>query len=349
MRIFRCDKCDHVIDFAAQQCPACGSTLGYVHELQTITVLTPATEPATYATRCSDELVWRCLNSAWECNWTLAAHSPVPWCRACGLTRGRPDEDRSDALYAWTLAEASKRRLIHQLDVLGLPVEPRSTAAPDGLAFDFVSLPGAGGITGHLDGLITLDLAEIDDRFRDDLRRRLGEPFRSVIGHLRHEIGHYYWARFVRGDSETAGFRRVFGDERVDYAGAMQEHYTGRNGDWDPRRFITAYGASHPLEDWAETFAHYLHILDATSTAVAHRLITRSGSIESIRGRTTTIDFAAVIDAWRPMNTAVNAIAAAVGAPAVFPIDPSDCVVAKLTYVHERAVAHSSPRTGRST
>ena len=167
--------------------------------------------------------------------------------------------------------EASKRRLIHQLDTLALPIEERSAGSPHGLAFDLVYLPGEAALTGHLDGIITLDLCETDEQHRDALRRRLDEPFRTLIGHLRHEIGHHYWDYLVPPGGPLDAFRQLFGDERADYRAALTDHYL-RGGDWNRARHITPYAGAHPLEDWAETFAHYLHIADATTTAIAHHL-----------------------------------------------------------------------------
>jgi hypothetical protein len=209
------------------------------------------------------------------------------------------------------------------------------------LAFDLVSLPGEGGITGHLDGIVTLDLAETDDQHRDELRRRLGEPFRTVIGHLRHEIGHHYWGRLVGQTNEIDRFRRLFGDERGDYARAVDRHYSGGNAAWDPTRFVTAYAASHPLEDWAETFAHYLHIIDAVDTAVAHDLIPSDRTGMLVADAIGDLELADVLEAWRPINAAVNAIAETLGAPAVYPFDPVGAVVDKLAFVHGQIAAHT--------
>jgi hypothetical protein len=33
------------------------------------------------------------------------------------------------------------------------------------------------------------------------------------------------------------------------------------------KSFISKYATSHPWEDWAETWAHYLHIMDMLETA----------------------------------------------------------------------------------
>jgi hypothetical protein len=238
-------------------------------------------------------------------------------------------------------AEAAKRRLVYQLDSLALPVDARSSSAPDGLAFDLVHLPGEGGITGHLEGVVTLDLAETDAHHRDDLRRRLNEPFRSVIGHLRHEIGHYYWDRLVGQTEHLDRFRELFGDERLDYQAAIEAHYSTVGTAWDTNRHVTAYAGSHPLEDWAETFAHYLHILDATETAAAHDLVPRTsvGPSVFVAEAAAALDFDEILDLWRPISAAANAIAESVGAPPVYPFEPRGTVIDKLDFVHQRVIA----------
>jgi len=330
-----------VVPFSAQRCGACDVQLAYVSDEREIRALRNTADPVVYEVPGHTEPVWRCLNTAWGCNWLTTVASANEWCRACRLTRGRPDTGRSDATEAWAAAESVKRRLLHQLDELSLPIEPRSTAAPDGLAFDLVYLPGEGGITGHLDGVVTLDLAEVDDRLRDDLRRRLGEPFRTVIGHLRHEIGHYYWGRLIAQTNEIGHFRHLFGDERAEYRAAMERYYGEIDDTWDSTRFVSPYAASHPLEDWAETFAHYLHIVDAVDTAIAHQLLTLTSAPASIRASDAVTGIDRLLDAWRPINDAVNAIADALGAPALYPFDPTGVVIDKLALVHQQVTAHT--------
>jgi hypothetical protein len=281
------------------------------------------------------------MNAAWGCNWMLPAGSGDTWCRSCRLTRGRPDVGRPDAIEAWMAAESAKRRLVHQLDELALPIEIKTESMPDGFVFDLVYLPGRGGITGHLDGVVTLDLAETDERHRDDLRRRLGEPFRTVIGHLRHEVGHFYWPRLVAQTDEVDAFRSLFGDANADYSGALERHYADTEATWDRTRFVTAYAASHPLEDWAETFAHYLHILDAVDTAVAHDLVPAGRTHALVTEAVGTLPFTEILDAWRPVNAAVNAIAETLGRPSVYPFEPTGVVIDKLAFVHRQIAAHT--------
>jgi len=340
MRLFHCDHCGHVVPFFAQQCPGCEAPLGYLSVERAIRPLRPANETAVFETAGQDQPLWRCLNAAWGCNWMVPTGSDTPWCRSCGMTRGRPDAARPDAVQAWMTAESAKRRLVHQLDELGLPIEIRSGDAPNGLVFDLVHLPGEGGITGHLDGVVTLDLAETDDRHRDDLRQRLGESFRTVIGHLRHEVGHYFWHRLVGQTGELAQFRQLFGDERVDYRRAVEHHYTSGVGEWDPTIFVTAYAASHPLEDWAETFAHYLHIIDTVDTAAAHRLTPHATSVDG--DEIADVEFGEILDRrWRPIVHGVNAIAESLGVAAVYPLDIRGAVVGKLAFVHRQVNAHA--------
>ena len=249
-------------------------------------------------------------------------------------------------------AEADKRRLVHQLDALGLPVEARTDAMPDGLVFDLVHLPGEPALTGHRDGVITLDVLEAGDGRPDALRHQLDESFRTVLGHLRHEIGHHHWARLVGQSDHVMAFRRLFGDERADYTDAIAEHYStaGRAQRDD---YITHYAGSHPLEDWAETFAHYLHILDATETAAAHDLVPHT-SVEAdvfVLEEASALDFAEILGLWRPISAAANAIAESVGAPPVYPFEPRGAVIDKLDFVHQRVTTpqrQATPDEGRA-
>lgn len=341
MRIFHCDRCGGRTAFSAERCSSCDAQLGYVSDQREIRVIAE-TGPAVYRIDGVDGSWWRCLNSAWGCNWMVPLDDDSTWCRSCRLTRGRPDDGRPDAMEAWAMAEAAKRRLVHQLDEFALPIEIRSTSVPEGLAFDLVHVPGRGGITGHHRGIITLDLAEADERHREDLRRLLKEGYRTVIGHLRHEIGHHYWARLVGQTNEINHFRAVFGDERIDYARAMRRHYRGENDSWSRTRFVSAYAASHPLEDWAESFAHYLHIVDAVGTAAEHDLIPRAGAAALGTARIVDLEFGRIIEAWRSISEGLDAIAESLGSPSVYPFRPTGEVVQKLEFVHRQLAAHTA-------
>ena len=331
MRIFHCDRCGSAVPFSGQTCASCDAQLGYNSEQREIRVLDPTDDPTVFVIDGDERPLWRCLNAAWGCNWMTPVADGSSWCRSCQLTRGRPDAERTVAIEAWMSAEEAKRRLVHQLDEFAMPIEIRSSTAPDGLAFDLVHLPGEGGITGHLEGIVTLDLAETDEQHREDLRRRLGEPFRSVIGHLRHEIGHHYWGRLVGQTNEINQFRRLFGDERDDYARAVENHYAV-GSQWDATRFVSAYAASHPLEDWAETFAHYLHIRDALDTAAAFGFAPAGATFE--RRSLGPSGFDTIIEMWLPLAWALNMVNRSMGKEDLYPFVLPPAVLDKMRFIH---------------
>src|SRR5262249_50270393 len=155
----------------------------------------------------------------------------------------------------------AKRRLVYTLLALNLPLVSRQEDRESGLSFEFLADPADPAaprvMTGHAGGVITVNVAEADDAERERRRLQMNEPYRPLLGAFRHEIGHYYWDRLIRGSARLAAFRETFGDERADYAEALDRHHAGGPpGDWQDR-FVSAYASSHPWEDWAETWAHY--------------------------------------------------------------------------------------------
>ena len=213
----------------------------------------------------------RCANFTLPalCNWLLPAHSPDALCTACNLNRTIPDLSVPDNGPLWFKVEAAKRQMIAQLMTLGLPIRRSEEPDDGGLAFDLLA-PGADGaplLTGHARGLITINILEADDAYRVKVREDMREPYRTLLGHFRHEIGHYYWDQLIAGGPWLEPFRQVFGDEQADYAQALQRNYEqGPPADWD-LHFISTYASCHPWEDWAETWAHYLHMMDTLDTA----------------------------------------------------------------------------------
>ena len=234
-------------------------------------------------------------------------------------------------------AEAAKRWLLFELGELGLPVE--SWRERDGgLAFDLLSSERAPVTTGHADGVITLDVAESDDARREARREALGEPYRTVLGHFRHEIGHYYWPQLVPDGPAREACRALFGDEREDYGAALERHYEqGAPADWR-ERFVTAYATMHPWEDWAETFAHYLHIWDTLQTAAAYGVSVR-GEAMAPQGD----GFRALLEDWLPLTVALNALSRSMGRDDLYPFVLPAPVVDKLAFVHERVTAAAPP------
>jgi hypothetical protein len=255
------------------------------------------------------------------------------------LTRTRPGDGDELGLRELRVAEAAKRRLLFELGELALPIDPRD--GDSGLAFDLLSSEGQPVATGHADGVITLDLAESDDAHRVAMREQMGEPYRTVLGHLRHEIGHYYFPILVGDGPQLDRARELFGDERADYSAALERHYEqGPAEDWESAH-VSAYATMHPAEDWAETFAHYLHIRDTAQTAAAYG-VRVDGPEEtpeplSAEPEYEPADFEALIDEWLPLTYALNAINRSMGRADLYPFVLTPPVIAKLGFVDEVA------------
>ncbi len=336
MRTFRCQHCGQLVFFENTECLHCGTSLGFAPDRGE---LVPLDQPRYR--RCSNTVVA-------ACNWLVAADDGVGLCDSCRLTRTRHADYDTAAAEAFRAAEAAKRRLVFQLHELALPIISRGEDPDHGLAFDLLSSRDRPVRTGHEDGLITLDLSESDDSHRERVRVELGEPYRTVLGHLRHEIGHYYWPFLVARQDHSNAFRALFGDERADYTQALQEHYRlGPALVWDDA-YVSGYATTHPSEDWAETFAHYLHICDTLQTANAFGIRLSGPATPTPATPTPDADahaaaaaFETILDEWLPLSYALNGVNRSMGKADLYPFVLSPAVVKKLGFVHE--VVKSSP------
>jgi hypothetical protein len=251
-----------------------------------------------------------------------------------------PDLSVTGNKEAWYRMETAKRRLVYTLLSLGLPVEPKRMEGDGGMIFDFLAdVPGAGpALTGHDDGVITINLAEADDAQREQRRTQLHEPYRTLLGHFRHEIGHYYWDRLIDGSGGLDAFREVFGDERADYGGSLRKHYAnGARADWQDF-FISAYASSHPWEDWAESWAHYLHMLDALETAGACGLSLKPPRSDEPSMKVPSKvagSFDRMIGDWFSLTYVLNNLNRSLGLADGYPFVLSPAAVDKLRFVHE--------------
>ena len=358
MKLFECQKCGQLLHFENTGCERCGSPLGYLPHRETITTLTAASE-----SRGPQQTIWRaladeenykfCANSAYGvCNWLIPATLPDLYCAACRHNRTIPDLSLPANLKNWRAIEVAKHRLFYTLLQLRLPLATKAQS-PAGLAFKFLSDAAAaseGGpvLTGHADGVITINLAEADDAERERRRHQMGEPYRTLLGHFRHEIGHYYWDRLIAGTPHLDEFRRLFGDERRDYAQSLQNHYAqGGPADWT-NRFISAYASAHPWEDFAESFAHYFHMLDTLETAhvfglaVSPRLPQGPGAVFDFHPR--GADMKQLVEAWLALTFAVNAINRSMGLQDLYPFVLNAQAIAKLNFVAERIRAAGATR-----
>jgi hypothetical protein len=291
---------------------------------------------------------YRCdnLNSPAACNWLVSGEEKQTLCISCRLSRTIPDLSVPGNEERWRRIEHAKRRLVSSLLAMGLPVFSRALEDPEhGLAFDLLQSPASGPrvMTGHCNGLITLNIEEADDATRERVREEMHEPYRTLLGHLRHEIGHYYWDRLVKGAAWLDLFRELFGDEREDYAAALQGHHSqGPRPDW-MLHYVSAYASAHPWEDWAETWAHYLHIVDTTDTVLSFGLDLERAEIEvepftpedlfrpGEPGAERFLDF---INSWTRLSSVMNEVSRSMGFPDFYPFVLSSSVVAKLHLIH---------------
>ena len=357
MKLFQCQHCRALLYFENTRCESCGMSLGYLSSNQILTALEPVGE--------ADTAVWRALAEPTGqyrycanfqhgvCNWLVSTDQPEIFCAACRHNRTIPDLSLHDNAAHWQKVEFAKHRLFYTLLKLRLPLATKAED-PAGLAFDFIAdqTTPAGHIpvmTGHEHGLITINLAEADDVERERRRSEMGEPYRTLLGHFRHEIAHYYWDRLVANSAHLDGFRAVFGDEQQDYAAALQQHYAnGPPQDW-PQRFVTSYASSHPWEDFAETWAHYFHMIDTLETAGAHGLSVKPRLPKTARGSkklSADIDFdphlastERLVEAWLPLTFAMNSINRSMGMHDLYPFVLTPEIVVKLDYIH--ACVHS--------
>lgn len=355
MQIFRCDHCGNFIFFENSLCTHCGHTLAFLPDRMRMAALKPDGEDWRPATpHKQDRQRYRlCANYREHdvCNWTVTADDPHPLCVSCRLTRVIPDLAPHGNRQAWYRLETAKRRLLYTLIGLGLPIATRDDDPQRGLAFAFrADLPpgegdGKPALTGHVNGLITINLAEADDAERERRRAMLREPYRTLLGHFRHEIGHYYWDRLIAGGPRLKAFRKRFGDERADYAAALERHYEQPAVDWQ-QRHVSVYASSHPWEDWAETWAHYLHMLDTLETASACGLSLHSepASAEFATPRPQQEPFDHIVERWFPLTFALNNLNRGLGLADAYPFVLPQPAIDKLRFVHETIAA---PQAGQ--
>jgi len=350
MKVFRCDHCRQLVFFENVRCVACNHPLAFLPDLRVVGSLDPAgggrfTSPIAKAAAGGYRL---CANYTANnvCNWAVPADDPDPLCRSCRLTSVIPDLAVPGHHEKWYKLEVAKRRLVYTLLALRLPLAPKDDDPEHGLAFEFKADPGNAAVprilTGHADGVITLNVAEADDAERERVRAHFDEPYRTLVGHFRHESGHYYWDRLVNDTPRLAAFRDLFGDDRADYGAALQRHHdAGPPADWRDR-FVSAYASVHPWEDWAETWAHYLHIVDSLETASACgvRLRPPRPGDPALRAIPDPLDdefepFADLMESWFPLTYMLNNLNRGLGLSDAYPFVLTDRAMAKLRFIHD--------------
>ena len=345
MKLFSCPACGLIVFFGNVRCERCGETLGYEPVTNTMIALHPEGGQLVARAGRHAGTAWRyCGNHAYDvCNWLMPADTADELCRACRHNLTIPDISQPANVALWRKMEEAKHRMLYSVLRLDLPLFTRRER-PDGLGFEFLRSddPKREVVTGHAGGLITIALAEADDAEREQRKARLGESYRTLLGHFRHEVGHWYWDQLVRETRWLAPFTQLFGDASQDYGAALERHYAeGPRPNWQDE-LISSYAGSHPWEDFAETWAHYFHMID-TLEAGGSFGIALSPRADRDEVLTTSLDFkvydptldaATLTTAWVALSSALNAFNRSMGVPDAYPFVLSPKVNEKLAFIH---------------
>lgn len=366
MKTFRCDHCGQPLFFENVQCLHCGSALAFLPGRMAVCAIEPVAgkeheglwQRKTRQRRKHENRRYRLCHNHFEhqaCNFAVPAADPNILCVSCRQTRVLPDLSQPENRQRWYRIEAAKRRLFYTLAKLGLASAMPPAGQQDGPVFEFLAeLPGQQIFTGHFEGVITLNIAEADDTERVRRRVALHEPYRTLLGHLRHESGHYYWDPLIKEGGRLDAFRSMFGDETLDYSQALGAHYSGgaAPAGWRSQH-VSAYATAHPWEDWAETWAHYLHMIDLLETASSYntRLVLPGYVAEEAAEvanpfNSETADFDQLVDHWIPLTLLLNSLNRSLGQDDAYPFALSPQALNKLRFVHD---AIHSPQPSSST
>ena len=345
MKLFKCQNCGNTVHFNNDVCLACNSRIGYIRRRFDMSALEPNEDGSWNALADPDRNYFFCENATQgACNWLVPADSGETYCLACRFNLTIPDLSISENHDRWRRIEQAKKHLFYSLTRWELPMLRQADDPEHGLAFEFLADPvDANGnivdtvMTGHSDGLIQINIAEADDAERERRRALMGEPFRTLIGHFRHEVGHFYWDLLVKDRGGIAAFTEVFGDPTQDYDAALHNHYAnGPQPNWQ-QTHISAYASAHPWEDFAETWAHCFHMVDGLETARSFGIFPAdlpAGAIHPTEVdpyEATSID--QVIAAWVPLTVAINSINRSLGQPDLYPFIRTDAIVGKIDFV----------------
>lgn len=331
VRDFGCPRCGQQLTFENSRCLSCGATLRFLLDTRAFLALDDD-GPDVGSALVGQRRVTSCGNLyPARCNWATSLGSTL--CASCALTRTRPADADTDGLSAFADAEAAKRRLVVELVELGLPIVDRISDPARGLCFDLLSSTDRPVTTGHHSGVVTLDLAEGDDVHRTQLQVSMAEPYRTVLGHFRHETGHYYAMVLAENGPARPDFERLFGDPDANYRDALDRHYSqGAPPGWE-REFVSSYATMHPAEDWAETFAHYLHIRDTLDTAAAFGMAPSGAAAD--RPLPGDVGFDRIIELWLPLSWSLNMVNRSMGRDDLYPFVLPGAVLEKMRLVHE--------------
>lgn len=347
MKTFYCDACHNLVFFENVSCLSCGHVLGFLPDVLDLSAVEPEADERlrALAVATGDRRYRICANTRDHsvCNWLVPSEETSPFCASCRMNDVIPDLNIEGNRTLWHRLELAKRRLVYTLLKLDLPTDSSPKQKP--LRFRFLgdAPDGTRPVTGHAEGVITINIAEADDAVREQQRVSLHEPFRSLLGHFRHEVAHYYWDCLIADGPHLERFRLLFGLETADYEAALQGYYhNGAPADW-ANHHVSAYASAHPWEDWAETTAHYLHLIDTVETAASfgmslrprHHPAADTMTSDPHQAAQPEAGFDALLAAWFPLTYALNSLNRGVGLPDVYPFVLSEPAIAKLRFVHD--------------
>jgi hypothetical protein len=344
MKCFLCDECGLMVFFKNDRCLKCDHPLGFLPDILNISTLEGAPNNLWRPERRETGHLYRhCANGQQHqvCNWMVPENDPNPLCVACRLNEVIPNLTDDKNRVRWAKLELAKRRCVYTLLRLGLRLEGWGEKNTSSLRFRFLQdQPGAPVLTGHENGIITVNIAEADDDEREHRRESLHEPYRTLVGHIRHESGHFYWDCLIANSPQISKFSELFGDETADYGAALKKHYQqGPPPDWQ-NQTVTAYATSHPWEDWAETWAHYLHIMETLETSAYFGLSVHPPSAANADSKAfsptafSQMDFDGLISHWGPLVCVLNTINRGMGLSDLYPFAIAPAVVEKLRFIH---------------
>lgn len=340
MKLYTCTNCNNSLYFENSACLNCNHAVGF--EAGKFNMITLDTNQNNYSAVNDKNEVYRyCTNAIHgTCNWLVPVAQASLFCTACSLNRTIPELSNLVNQDKWKRIEIAKHRLVYSLLRLRLPVKPKLTVDDvEGIAFDFMgdTSPAERVMTGHDNGVITLNIEEADESQLTRHKLDLGEKYRTLLGHFRHEIGHYYWDVLVKESNYLEKFRKLFGNEEKDYSGALETYYkTPAQTNWN-EFFISPYASAHPWEDWAESWANYMHMMDTLETAYSFGIgIHRQEMETEVTSDPYTItDFDTIIKMWFPLTFAVNSLNRSMGHADFYPFIISGPVIEKLRFIHE--------------
>ena len=359
MKLYACSHCKQPLYFENNACLHCGHTVGFEAGSLSMITLVSETEPEWHDISDPQRKYRFCENAQHgTCNWLIPPEHSSTFCQACELNRTIPGLSSPENLSRWKRIEIAKHRLVYSLLRLHLPVRPKEKPEEkpeeEGIAFDFIAdlSPTERVMTGHNQGIITLNIEEADEGERVRNKLDLGEKYRTLLGHFRHEIGHYYWDLLIKDKPPLKKFRQLFGDEQKDYALSLKAYYeTGAPANWADH-FISPYASSHPWEDWAETWSHYMHLMDTLETAYSFGIVVNTREQVAAMQADVSRDpyniknFNTIIQLWLPLTFAVNSLNRSMGHPDFYPFVISPPVMDKLGFIHEICQRAGSGRAG---